>query len=490
MSNSLLERLIAAQTDEERSWIVTENLLESLPKDVASALWAVAIPHWFDAEILAALCPELADRADEIYRQLQDLSCVEVFPERGHNVHELTRNQLLDRLWQDKPEFFRSFSGKAAEYFARGDSPKNQIECIYHLAVADPTVGINYLSNLAQRWDSNYLRAELESLIVNLQQQISADRTTIATKAETNYWDGRSKFRFYQAIEALEKYEVSLNLYKQLGDHLGVANTLKSIGDILQFLDRRSEALASYEESLTLYREIGARLGEAQVSAILNIISTSNGQETLNHQQKKKFILYRYLDRLVLFLAILAPVLLTLASQLSFFKHYNIIASDPQTTVTPTPSISSTATPNPPTFPITSALGKSDLSQDQAVAILENWLNSKSRVFAPPYDKQLAKKFTTGSLYYHIAEKTNGSIDWLRNNNSYFKYSLSRIDNVLEFNNLWSNPTLKVRITEDRTLYSANGSIDHPRSGKKTANYTYYFAKEDDGWKISDYRDE
>ncbi|MFN5857549.1 MAG: hypothetical protein ACK456_16915, partial [Pseudanabaenaceae cyanobacterium] len=76
MSNSLLERLMAAQTDEERSWIVTESLLISLPSNVATALWAVAIPHWFDAEILAAWCTELSHRADEINQQLQAISCV------------------------------------------------------------------------------------------------------------------------------------------------------------------------------------------------------------------------------------------------------------------------------------------------------------------------------------------------------------------------------------------------------------------------------
>jgi len=38
MINDLLQRLMAAQTDEERSWIATESLLESLPEDVKSAL--------------------------------------------------------------------------------------------------------------------------------------------------------------------------------------------------------------------------------------------------------------------------------------------------------------------------------------------------------------------------------------------------------------------------------------------------------------------
>ncbi|NMF58834.1 tetratricopeptide repeat protein [Pseudanabaena yagii] len=263
MNSDLLQKLMVAQTDEERSWIVTENLLESLPEDVASALWAVAIPHWFDAAILAALCPELVDRADEIYRQLQDLSCVEVFPERGHNVHELTRNQLLDRLWQDNPEQFRELSRKAASYFGQGNKPEIQIERIYHLVIAEPANGRSELFNLAQLWSNSYRKAEVESLILNLQQHITANRVTVAVKATIIFWDGKIKFRFYQAKEALERYEAALTFYREIGERVGEANALQEIGDVLQFLSRRTEALERYEAALAFYREIGARLGEA-----------------------------------------------------------------------------------------------------------------------------------------------------------------------------------------------------------------------------------
>jgi small subunit ribosomal protein S1 len=186
MSNDLLQKLMAAQTDEERSWIVTENLLDSLPEDVANALWAAAIPHWFDAEILAALCPKLSGRADEIYRQLQNLSCVEVFPERGHNVHELTRNQLLDRLWEDNRERFRELSNQAATYFARGNKPEIQIERIYHLVVAEPITVKNELSNLVQTLRTNYRRAELDCLVMNLQQQVNANHLLETVKDMIN----------------------------------------------------------------------------------------------------------------------------------------------------------------------------------------------------------------------------------------------------------------------------------------------------------------
>lgn len=186
MSNDLLQRLLMAKSDEERSWIVTENWLESLPNDLATALWAVAIPHWFDAEILVALCPELSDRADELYRQLQELSCVELFAERGYNVHQLMRNQLLEHLWKDNQERFRILSGRVSVYFEKGSNPEIQIERVYHLVIADPVIGMRKLSNLVYEWNSSFRRAELHYLLTYMQQHISANRVTLDLKSFLN----------------------------------------------------------------------------------------------------------------------------------------------------------------------------------------------------------------------------------------------------------------------------------------------------------------
>jgi tetratricopeptide (TPR) repeat protein len=63
--------------------------------------------------------------------------------------------------------------------------------------------------------------------------------------------------------EALSRYEAALQFYRDIGARLGEANTLKAIGDVLQFLKRRDEALSRYEAALQFYRDIGDRLGEA-----------------------------------------------------------------------------------------------------------------------------------------------------------------------------------------------------------------------------------
>ena len=119
MTDNFLQRLQAAATDDERNWLVTENLLNSLPLDLRQMAYAAAIPHWFDTEILAALQPDLKDRAVQLYADLQRLPFVEPFQGRGHNVHELTRRLMLAQLWQTQRNEYVKLSGRAAEYFGK-----------------------------------------------------------------------------------------------------------------------------------------------------------------------------------------------------------------------------------------------------------------------------------------------------------------------------------------------------------------------------------
>jgi tetratricopeptide (TPR) repeat protein len=68
-----------------------------------------------------------------------------------------------------------------------------------------------------------------------------------------------------QRTEALARYEQALGLFRTVGARLGEANVRKAQGDVLAFLDQRAEALGKYEEALGLFRTVGARLGEANV---------------------------------------------------------------------------------------------------------------------------------------------------------------------------------------------------------------------------------
>ncbi len=267
MTQNFLARLTAAKTDIERSYIVTENLLKTLPLDLATAVWAVAIPHWFNAEILAALCPQFQNKATELYQELQKLSFVEVFPEHGHNIHALTRKLLLEELWNNKRDEFLIFSARATEYFSQQAVPEGKIEWLYHLIVSDPADQGDEFGNLAQLWTNNFRRAEMEYLVKTLLEQVESNRVATPAKAKIYYWAGNTKFSVAQATEAWEDYKQALKFYREVGvskaaaleARLGEANTLKAIGEVLQFLKRHHEALEYYEAALEIYSEISVR---------------------------------------------------------------------------------------------------------------------------------------------------------------------------------------------------------------------------------------
>lgn len=126
----------------------------------------------------------------------------------------------------------------------------------------------------------------------------------------------------------------------------------------------------------------------------------------------------------------------------------------------------------------------STLSQANAKSLIEEWLNAKSEIFAPPFDRELVGQLTTGLLHDDIT-KRNGSIDWLKNNNSYHVYNSSSVKKVWSFDNDSKRPSIKVSIYEDRILYE-NGK---GKSSASTNVFTYFFTKENGKWKIDDYKD-
>jgi len=88
--------------------------------------------------------------------------------------------------------------------------------------------------------------------------------------------------------EALQHYEQAIGIYREVGARLGEANTSQAIGDVLQFLDRRTEALQHYEQAIGIYREVGARLGEANtLKAIGEVLQFLDRRtEALQHYEQ------------------------------------------------------------------------------------------------------------------------------------------------------------------------------------------------------------
>jgi tetratricopeptide (TPR) repeat protein len=288
MNAEFLARLAAAQTEDERSWLVTELRLSTLSEEARSLVWAAVIPHWFDENILAALRPELADRISGLLPELLALSFVESLENRGYRIHDLTRKLMLDRLWSENQAEFKLLSQRAADYFeTQSEDEESQIESVYHQIGYDADLGASKLRNLAWTWQRKYRRPESELLLRTAQELLDAGRGTAKLRAETIFADGRLRFRFYEAPAALERLTIALELFREIADQRGEANTLQAIGDVLQFLDQRQDALNRYETAIEIYRAVGARLGEANtLKAIGDVLQfLKQSQDALNRYE-------------------------------------------------------------------------------------------------------------------------------------------------------------------------------------------------------------
>ena len=150
--------------------------------------------------------------------------------------------------------------------------------------------------------------------------------------------------------------------------------------------------------------------------------------------------------------------------------------SNRSTTIQPLPS-----PPQPAPQP---APQQSGLSELDARAIVEQWLTVKSQIFAPPFDTDLADKIVASGPLWADITKTGGSIDWLRNNDSYYSYSTIKVNQVVRFLPSATMPSIVVSVTEDSILHSPKGN----KATSSNSNWIYTIKEEGGAWKIWDYR--
>ena len=124
------------------------------------------------------------------------------------------------------------------------------------------------------------------------------------------------------------------------------------------------------------------------------------------------------------------------------------------------------------------------LTADQASAIVEEWLAVKKLIFAPPFDQSVADRIVASGPLWTDLTKTNGSIEWLKNNNSYYSYTRISLDQILRFIPSPDMPSIVVKVTEDSTLHSPKGND----SSTSTNSWVYTLKKESGRWKIWDYK--
>lgn len=125
-----------------------------------------------------------------------------------------------------------------------------------------------------------------------------------------------------------------------------------------------------------------------------------------------------------------------------------------------------------------------ELSEMQARSIVEKWLSLKSQIFAPPYDIKVADTVVAEGPLWTDLTKPDGSIEWLKSNNSYYSYTSIRVNSVISYIPSDTMPSVIVSITENSVLHSSAGS----EPSLSTNNWNYTLRKENGDWKIWDYR--
>ena len=260
----------------------------SLPPGLSSAAYACAVLRWFDAELLAVVSPALKLRADSVYADLKHLSFVGTAPDDKRCIHPATRQSMLNRLWQSRPAQYRRHALLAARHFARAsyrdragkigraarlaarllyrfpvtDSPwrSDQIEWLYHLAIADPTRAAHGLRALVEAWTRAGYHGDVAHLLTALMEHVDAGRVSGELRAWTLYHKGRLDARHYRLREALQAFEEA----RQHADsHELLMAVLSAMSETYDLVNRNAGVGQRYDEAWAQYRLWLERAGYA-----------------------------------------------------------------------------------------------------------------------------------------------------------------------------------------------------------------------------------
>jgi tetratricopeptide (TPR) repeat protein len=177
MSNAttLAERLEQADNSAAQSWIITELLLNAYPATIRQSVIAAAVPHWFTAEILAALLDLSMGEAEERYVALQQLSIVQPFGDLGHTLHDLTRNGILNYFAGNAIEELYKYSQCLQTYFSHQNLQNSQteVESLYHELILNVSHGRAILKIRARSYRRTNNFTAVENLLRNYRELIN-----------------------------------------------------------------------------------------------------------------------------------------------------------------------------------------------------------------------------------------------------------------------------------------------------------------------------
>jgi hypothetical protein len=232
MIDEILSRLRDAANEDERFWVALEFNLRTKDPFIRDVISVAAIPHWFDADFLGWLLGRSDFGDSPEYEALIKLPFVEMFSERGYNIHERTRTLYLDRLWKQSRFQYQELSQRAYEYCSQYVEQDDLwlAEAVYHGVMANiPEARDMFLSKCAE-WNNHFEYSKLEMLIRPVLDAAETGKLTGRTVSWALYYQAR-----LLAIYNQTKYarRILVQSFSQAeGDVVLWVNCLKSLGRI------------------------------------------------------------------------------------------------------------------------------------------------------------------------------------------------------------------------------------------------------------------
>ena len=245
-----LHQLKQAQDDPQALTVATARIVcaRSHP-ELFEILEAAAIPHWFNAEILAALLQTDTVTAAGWMERLIQLPMVETFSARqAWNVHETTRLALRATLAKNDPERFQTLTRLAVEHFS-GSEDTQQIEQIYHRLAGSETGADKQLLDLYHEWRRTGRYDTQQSLALVLEELLRSNLLSGSALARTLVvlgWIRESRMPLTLA-DSLAHQAVAL--FVEAGDEYGEADAREWLGRTLQSEGKSGKCLAGIPEA-------------------------------------------------------------------------------------------------------------------------------------------------------------------------------------------------------------------------------------------------
>ncbi|MBD2567788.1 IMS domain-containing protein [Anabaena lutea] len=123
------------------------------------------------------------------------------------------------------------------------------------------------------------------------------------------------------------------------------------------------------------------------------------------------------------------------------------------------------------------------ITKQEAVNLINRYLEAKERIFAPPYNRQLAASLLTGKAYEEkITKPGGGSLEELKAKNGYWIYGTRNVEPLTYFSVTNEQVQIDVKIKEELSYYENGIRLqDTPNNN----NYRFTLQPDNGTWKIA-----